>query len=168
MRSFLKSFDKASVFPQHEKGRELPLWYRVKDSELRRPAALLGHYENPTGGCDTIKPLEKAFELVYALGEEHNVLYEGLFCMNHTRGAELAETFGDAMVVLQLTTSLEQCMQSINDRRAARGVGALENKKNTEGNYRRCQRYCSTMHDAGARVIKVSRKDALDALLDLL
>jgi len=91
-----------------------------------------------------------------------------LFVMNMTRGPQLLEEQGVDFAVLQLTTPMATCIASINDRRAERGEGALENKKNTQDNYRRATNYCAAMRESGARVFKVSRDEALPKLLELL
>lgn len=130
---------------------------------------VLGKYEVPTGGCDTIHNIELIYETLKLMQESHDhVLFEGLFVMNQTRGPQLAEEFGKKLVVLQLATPLATCISSINARRSARGEGALEKKDNTQDNYRRALNYCSKMRDAGARVIKVDREAALDKVLELL
>lgn len=130
---------------------------------------VLGKYNVPTGGCDTIHDIPSIYSEIVHLAEiGTNVLYEGLFVMNQTRGPQLAERFGRNVVVLQLTTPLATCFASINARRAERGKDELATRKNTEDNYRRATNYCAKMRDSGARVFKVSRDEALPKLLELL
>jgi len=132
-------------------------------------AFVVGKYDVPTGGCDTIHDVKALYETIYNLQSTHNhVLFEGLFVMNMTRGPQLAEELGKNLVLLQLTTPLATCIASINSRRAEKGKGLLENKANTQDNYRRATNYCAKMRDAGARVIKVSREEGLGKILELL
>lgn len=130
---------------------------------------IVGAYDSPTGGCDTIRDVVQLYDLIL---EEHNkgidILYEGLFVMNHTRGPKLVEQVDGAMVVLQLTTPFATCVNSINNRRDARGEGKLVNKENTRSNFVRAENYCKKMAAAGAGVIKVRRDQGLDTLLELL
>jgi predicted kinase len=135
---------------------------------------LVGRYEEglQTCGCDTIKDVERVYTLVADMAAAGmNVVYEGLFVMNHTRGPELcwkARREGWNITVLHLTTPLDECFRSINARRAAQGEGPLENRKNTEGNFKRAQNYAYKMGLAGAKVYKVSRATALDRLMEAL
>jgi len=130
---------------------------------------VLGKYDVPTGGCDTIHDIASIYARIEdAVGNHDHVLYEGLFVMNQTRGPQLAEKYGKEMALLQLTTPLATCFASINARRAERGDGELANHKNTQDNYRRATNYCAKMRDSGARVFRVSRDEALPKLLELL
>lgn len=151
-------------------GRSSPLSYLYPTKEqLGRDTLIMGAYETPTGGCDTINDVSQIFARVKAYHDKRcHVLFEGLFCMNQTRGPQLAEEVGKDYHILQLTTPLAQCMASINERRAERGAGELANKKNTEDNYRRATNFCLRMRDAGARVHRVSRDEALDKIWELL
>lgn len=160
------------VVEEFVEGRVAPIGYLV---QLKRPVQstcaiyVIGGYEVPTGGCDTIHNIAKIFSSIekqYALGR--HVLYEGLFVMNQIRGSQLAAEVGENLCVLQLTTPLATCFASINERRAERGEGKLETKNNTVDNYRRATNYCAKMRDSGARVFKVDRGTALPRLLNLL
>lgn len=132
---------------------------------------LVGRYQDglQTCGCDTIKDVVRVYELVdeYAkLG--FNVVYEGLFVMNHTRGPELARRHRGNTTVIRLTNSLEECKRSVNERRAAQGEGPLESWKNTEGNHKRATNYGDKMRNAGANVIYTKREVALERLMEAL
>lgn len=132
-------------------------------------AEVLGRYDVPTGGCDTISDVSKIYSLIDdALDNCGCVVFEGLFVMNQTRGPQLAARLGKDYHVLQLTTPLATCLASINERRAARGAGELANKKNTTDNYKRAQNFCARMREVGARVHRVSRDEGLDKILELL
>lgn len=163
MRSFLKLAKKVEL--EHIKGRAAPISYYLPKQDL----VILGAYDAPTGGCDTIHDIAQVFGLVRRHHEAGvHVLFEGLFCMNQTRAPQLAQEVGKNYVVLQLTTPLATCLASINARRAERGEEALETKKNTIDNYKRAENFCYRMRDAGARVIKVDREEALAKIQELL
>jgi hypothetical protein len=180
MRSFMKWAEEEGI-PKEvnyiadsvaEKGkRGSPIGYKfgTKPKPFAHNVFVVGAYESPTGGCDTIKSISQVFAVVEGHHKQGvHVLFEGLFCMNQTRGPALAAELGKKLVVLQLTTPLATCIASINSRRADRGEGELANKKNTTDNYNRCTNYCNQMRNAGARVIRVSRDEALDKILELL
>lgn len=169
MRSFLAySKDEASVEEVFIPGREVPIGYLIEPQDVS-PIFVPGSYKTPTGGCDTIRDIQQVYALVekYVAMKRH-VVFEGLFCMNQTRGPQLAAEHGKKYVVLQLSTTLATCLASINSRRAERGEGELANKKNTTDNYKRAENFCARMREAGARVIRVTRDDGLEKMLEVL
>jgi hypothetical protein len=138
---------------------------------------VVGAYEAPTGGCDTIKVLEEAFELAqvkHAAG--HHVLFEGLFAMNHTRGPVLARQVGMSNFhLVRLTTPLDLCFKRINERRAAAGQGLLEERgraenarKNISSNHTRAGNYAAKLSFLGAKVHRTESDGAPELILGLL
>lgn len=123
-----------------------------------------------TGGCDALKSLDKVYELVRrGVAEGHSVLFEGAgHTMNQTRGPALLYELGVPFAVVLLTTTLGTCLDGIAARRAERGVGPLEDDYNVRNNYGRAQNYAVRMRDAGARVVRTSRGEAPDRILELL
>lgn len=154
--------------PVYVEGRGAPMGYDIPLGKDRWPIHLVGYYGDAgTGGCDTIRDVVSVFSWIEEQSEAAYVLYEGLFVMNMTRGPQLAVAMieqGLDFYVLRLTTPLTTCFASINSRRAQRGEGALQNKKNTENNYIRAKNYCVKMRDVGATVIPVEREEALEVL----
>lgn len=129
---------------------------------------VVGSYEAPTGGCDTIKDAEQNYKLVRDVHwTGRHVLYEGLFVMNHTRGLALARDVGSHLVTIQLTTPLEECFAHIASRRAEQGKTEPVARKNTEGNFTRCLNYCSKMRQAGHQVIKASSTEAPEIIYEI-
>jgi hypothetical protein len=169
VRGFLKLAEKRGKVEPVTSPNDRVVGYRVR-LHRRPPIYVLGVYESPTGGCDaSFKRVEEVFEVVrarHAAGED--VRYEGLFVMNHTRGPELATEVGENLIILQLPPPLATCLKSVDARRAERGAGPLQQKHNTEGNHVRARNYCVKMRGAGATVLRVSREEALDQLLELL
>ena len=52
--------------PHHVDGRKQPLYYRMEHPAGGQPLRVLGHYESPTGGCDTIS---NGLNYIYELAE---------------------------------------------------------------------------------------------------
>jgi hypothetical protein len=170
IRSFLDIVRKrGSIHPCYLSGRTLPIGYDIALTENDR-IHLIGAYSDvTTAGCDTIRDVATVFDIIRTYHQKKfDVIYEGLFVMNHTRGPQLAEELGEDMVVLQLTTPYTECVSSINKRREERGEDKLFDKKHTHGNWVRAENYCMKMKAMGARVIPVSREKALAKLMELL
>lgn len=170
MRAFFRwAEERGELARVRVSGSARTIGYNIKLKGFQRPIHIVGAYESPTGGCDTIRDVAYVFERVLNKWcEGYQVLYEGLFVMNMTRGPQLVEAVEGDLTVLKLTTPLSVCFSSINSRRAERGEGKLLTKQNTEGNYVRAENYCSKMAGAGARVVRVSRDQALDSLIQLV
>lgn len=172
VRSFLE-WVRASggnqIEKEHVVGRTAPVGYNITLKGFKRPVHLMGSYEAPTGGCDTIKDVVKVFDLIQARydASEH-VIFEGLFVMNMVRGPILAEELYHDLVILQLTTPLAACFSAIDARRAEKGARKLYTKDNTINNFTRAENYCKKMRGAGAKVIQVKREDALELLISVL
>lgn len=168
MRAFLKRLrGKGPVEEVFQEGSERILGYLAKPLASGASLFIPGAYTVPTGGCDTLKNVEEVYGLIeknLALG--HVVVFEGLFCMNQTRGPRLVERLGSRYLVLQLTTPLSVCIDAINDRRAARGAGVLKSSLNTADNYKRSINFYARMRDSGAQVKRITRGDGLGVLME--
>lgn len=155
--------------PVTVEGRKTPIGYDLAlpgGSRVR----VLGAYEAPTGGCDTIKDAVLNYRLVT---EWHrtglHVVYEGLFVMNHTRGLALARDVGvENVTVILLATTLDQCKAGVNARRAVEGKPPLQKWDNTEGNHTRARNYATKMQRTGVRVLTLERDLVLPRILELL
>lgn len=148
-------------------GRRAPIGYDLTLGDTR--VHLIGAYESPTGGCDTIHDVERIFNIAHSKWANGvNVLYEGLFCMNMTRGPLLVKQCPGAVHVIKLMTDLETCFEGIKQRRLERGVTEPVSRKNTEGNYKRAANYTHKMKEAGAKLHRVSREEAVPLIMSLL
>lgn len=153
-------------------GRSRPLGLTFWLPETEKPVFIVGDYEEglQTCGCDTIKDVN----MVYRVVQEHHeagehVVYEGLFVMNHTRGPELVQAVGRGNVtVIRLLTPLAECKASVNARRAVQGKQPMQKWENTEGNYVRARNFAYKMEGWGAVLKKVTRDEAMPALLGAL
>lgn len=117
---------------EHAPGRRRPLYYRSLEPGMR-PAVLLGHYETPCGGCDSIGSARAVYELTRQVLAERpaaTVLQEGLLLSEDCKWtAALAADF--PVLVLFLTTPVETCLAQIRARRAAAGRTEPLNEHNT-------------------------------------
>lgn len=157
------------ALPVTSGARAQPWGYDLQLPGVGPATHLIGAYVVPTGGCDTIRDVNKVFEIVeqqFALGK--HVVYEGAIVMNMLRGVGLVEKYPGRVHVLLLTTPLADCVKAINGRRAEQGEAPIANRTNVEGNWKRSYTYAGKMRGAGAQVINVTREQALPKLLELL
>lgn len=123
------------VIPHHVEGRKQPLWYDCRLPDEDKPSLrVLGHYETPCGGCDTISknasdPEEKAMAYIHRLIREAddaglNVLYEGVILTTILGELPQMHDEGRPIVVVNLTSDLETCLVGISERRLAKGEGS--------------------------------------------
>lgn len=171
-------------------GRKRPLCYRLwrgtqfyaqdpfqgqNTPPPQRPPDLvvLGHYDTACGGCDTIPTTQAAFDM--AVEAHHllgcHVLYEGLLLsadVKHT--LELAGDVGpENLLVVELSTTLEECLASVNKRRAARDDTLPPvNPKNTESKWKGVRSSSQKLRDAGLAVETLDRDAALARVLEVL
>lgn len=151
----------------HQQGRRQPIYYRLPHPFAGSDLYVLGHYETPCGGCDTIQKLDAVYEYVENLSWFGDVLYEGLLVSaEYNRAAELAQHRD--LTVFELSTPLEACLANVNARRQARGKEEPVNPKNTESKHRGVARTCERLREAGAEVHFVSSGDALRMCRELL
>lgn len=170
VREFLKwAEDRGVVKSMYYGTAKQPTGYDVILKKRARTLHVVGPYEKAdTAGCDILRNVDEAYHLIQdAHDAGKDVLFEGLFMMNMTRGPQLVELYGD-VVVLQLDVPLAVCLASINGRRERRGEGKLLNKDNTKGNFVRANNYSDKMRGAGALVWRVKRERALEQLLAVL
>lgn len=170
IRRLLAYANEPEVETVYEEGRRAPLGYVLHLPEVGREVFLVGAYEVGTGGCDTIKDVEKVYSLIEAQHDlGRHVVYEGLFVMNMTRGPVMIQRVGkENVAVIRLSTELPECKRSVNERRAVQGKEPMTEWKNTEGNYVRARNFSYKMRDWGAAYKLVTRDEALPTLLELL
>jgi len=107
-------------------GRKQPLFHRFGGPNHARRLRVLGHYNSPTGGADTISA---GLNFIYQLAEEgheagENVLFEGLLVSSDCNRFAAMWRRGLPVLLITLDTPLAECYASINARRFARaGAG---------------------------------------------
>lgn len=101
--------------------RKQPLGYTLNRgtvSKTGRGLAVVGHYETPCGGCDTITSMDRIFDLVrisHTAG--YDVLFEGLLISAEVNRMAQLHLDGLPTHVVLLDVPLEECLRSVNERR---------------------------------------------------
>lgn len=117
--------------PQYTKGRKRPIGY-ICERPDGPPLYVVGHYEQPCGGCDTIIGLEAIYEEVFFAVKdlEMDTIFEGLIvCSDVVRCISLKEH--SRLLVIELDTPLDECIQNLQDRRYIRGDNRPVNPRHT-------------------------------------
>lgn len=176
MRSVMDQFP--SREPIHVAGRKRPLYYKLW---AEQPGAddpepdlvVLGHYDTACGGCDTIPTTDMTYDLVleahYMLGA--HVLYEGLLISSDAqRTIDLMRNVGNQqLLVVELATTLEECLASVNQRRAARDPDLPPvDPKNTTAKWKGVQSSGAKLREAGVPYEVLDRDAALARVLEVL
>jgi len=139
-----------------------------------RSIFLAGRYDESldSGGCDCVKDVAFWYGMVWEMAKVHDVVFEGLFVMNHTRGLDLTNRCVQQKIpfhVIHLTTSLAVCKLSINERRARRGQEPFTRSwGNVEGNIVRARNFAYKVKQLGATVHNLDRAAAAQRLMELL
>lgn len=118
-----------------QEGRKRPLLYLFEQHKV----VVLGHYDKPCGGCDSIPDVDHVFDLVRHYHRRgYTVLFEGLLIAADVKHiTALNQEFPGAVRVVALNTPLDVCISSINARRAARDATLPPVKTaNTESKYK--------------------------------
>lgn len=148
--------------PVRIEDRKQPYGYTLEwdSTALRKPLYVVGHYETPCGGGDTITNVSAVFESVRERATEgYDVLFEGIISQDDTtRTIELHRSF--PLLVIFLNTPLAECLKGIQLRRDERGDERTLNPKNTESRMKRCQSHYSKLRDAGVECLKLDREAA--------
>lgn len=122
------------------KGRKQPIGYilpRGLEQKPGKPLIVIGHYESPCGGCDTLKTYDDVFQAVRGAHENgYDVLFEGLLLTTET--ARLIELAGQyPMLIIGLDVPVDLCLESVNMRRRAKKPDAEPvNPKGTQSKHR--------------------------------
>jgi len=112
--------------PVYVEGRKKPQWYISDEFPW---LTVLGHYESPCGGCDTIGSSRAVHDLIRSLPDSVEViLCEGLLL---SEDVKWSSTFGDRLVAYFLSTPTETCLSQIKARRLSVGNEKELNPNNT-------------------------------------
>lgn len=171
VRSILELFPKDKVKPVMRVGRKRPIAYRCKGNP---DLAIIGHYETKCGGCDTISIPGQSYPMIFELirrnaEEGRNVLFEGLLISGDVKWSSKLNDLN--FLIIELTTPLVDCLESINDRRKIR----LEEKytpvnpENTSAKYELIKRGSDKLNkEHGIPVERLNRADAMARVMELL
>lgn len=155
-----------NLSPLSAPGRRRPVGYL-----LDKPGSNLfvpGHYEIACGGCDTLKTLDQVYELINEYHPSGDfTLYEGIMVNDDvTRAVELSKRF--PLIVISLTTPLDECFRSIRERRESKGNMQEVNPKSTTNRYKGIKRRLERLRNAGIQVEEMDREKAFERIKELL
>lgn len=144
----------SDCIPQFRDGRKRPVSLLYVGALNGRSLFVLGHYDIPCGGADTIAEREYAFGLLQeARDAGYDVLWEGVVYSDEVpRTVQLCK--GHEAEVIWLRTPIELCIERIKQRRSERGNEKPLNEKNTRQRQKRIENAVARIKDAG---IPVSR-----------
>ena len=125
---------------------------------------IVGRYETPTGGCDTIKTVGEAFNRVGALLKFGDVLFEGIMITSlTTRVIEFGRKHN--LVLFVLDTPRDKCIARVESRRRARGNNEPLNPKNLDSKFRAALSSRKTFEAEGMDVRTLHYKKAVKTIL---
>lgn len=159
--------------PIHVQGRKQPLLMllRTQSPELA-DIAVLGHYNTPCGGCDTISKnmRDYVYELIREYhGKGHHVLYEGLLLTEEVNRAIKLHEDGLPFRVLHIDIPSDECVASVNERRRAKKPDAEDvNPKNTLIKHHGTINAMQKLRKAGVPCFAGSREACYVEVLELL
>lgn len=141
--------------PVFAPGRRRPLYYR---SEAAGAAvAVLGHYETPCGGCDTVGSAAAVYELVLGVRPlVAAVLCEGLLLSEDVKWSSRL----DGLVIYFLNTPPARCLDHVRARRRAAGDTRPLDPANTENRVRTIERARVRLAAAGVECRRCSAPQA--------
>jgi hypothetical protein len=135
------------------------------------PVTIMGRYGNACGGCDTIGgwpggPDDICNKITSEAARGQNVLWEGIAVSSYGQKRLLA--MGPALTVIQLDTSLEECVKSIYARRAAKGNAKPLDLYHTERKHKALFTTTRSNAAVGIATETHSRATALPRVMELL
>lgn len=152
------------------KKRKAPLFYLCRFPD-HPDVAVLGSYGADCGGCDTLPNYYFIMELIKERYREgSHVLFEGLLLSHDKKQVTaLHEWLGKKdFTVMELTESLDTCIQSVSDRRMRKGDSPQFNTANTIRRHAEVIRASTILEERGIPVQRVSRAECVPAILELL
>lgn len=156
--------------PHFVEGRKKPLYYTFKHPLGGVPLAVVGSYETVCGGCDTITDSQLVFDLVDSLfNQGFNVLYESLLLTADVGRTQFHfEQMGWPLTIIMLDLPEQLCIDSVNQRRRARGQMEPVNPRNLLAKCGSVRSSCKTLAKAGVPVVATDRDGAFAAIAEIL
>lgn len=166
MRHIMETVDWSAEYVE---GRKKPAYYVSMGYDGCPPTAVLGHYENVCGGCDTFKNYD---QLLHAARLGHRdrlfVLMEGLMISDDVRQTvELHNTLAEVRCYF-LVTPLDVCIANVKKRRAGRGQGPAFNEEKLRNRAAQIERTIPRLREAGIPCRHVSCDQAVRLVTGLL
>lgn len=146
--------------------RKQPFYYTKEPVGDRRGIAILGHYESATGGCDTISGNDIPFQLIRELHDQYDVFFEGLLMAAEQHRTAKLHHDGYDVRLFYFNTTLQECLDGVNARRAARGNTTPVNPETTASRHRTLRLHPPRFQAMGVRVTLGGRGDAMRWLME--
>lgn len=153
-----------TVTPVFVTGRKRPSGYVCTRAD-GRSLSVVGHYETPCGGGDTVPSLDAVYCQVHeAVSRDQDVIYEGLIIQSDTRRCiELALAGRTEVLAIIMDVPLDVCLASIAERRAARGDVRALNPRNTISKMKSLDSQERKLRAGGVEVLRCGREAAFEA-----
>lgn len=167
VRRFMETAEWTSEFRD---GRKNPYLYWTRDIPPGK-VVVLGHYNSPCGGGDTIGSAAAIYDAIKEVIEGNGpipIVVEGLLLSEDSKWAKVLKEEGNEVVCLFLTTPLDQCLSQIEGRRKAVGNEKPVNPKNTANRVGTIERARAKLTTAGVRCIRCSANQAPALISKLL
>lgn len=146
-------------------GRKKPLYYYSMGDWPN--TVILGHYESPCGGCDTIGAAPSIYDLIKEVQVDRPnsiVLCEGLILSEDSRWfSQLPD-----LRVFFLTTPLKTCLNQIQKRRAQVGNHNVLKPENTANRVSTIERSRLKLMELGVKCRRCPAKQCPDLILELI
>jgi hypothetical protein len=140
-----------------QKGRRQPVGY------ISKRLFIPGHYEIWMGGIDTFKTLEEPYKWIRTCaGKGINVVFEGKCQVRDVDALLRLKKFG--LTIIHLDVPCKDCIKGVRKR-----VSATDIKKgNIERSWRKAERDCKELQQAGVQVFRLKREAAIKKIMELL
>lgn len=162
---------KGAKNPVRVEKRKQPLGYTLyREPNDGPPLAIIGHYESPCGGCDTITKQDYIYELIrQAHDRGADVMYEGLLLSAEFHRAYALHTDGIPYLVIGLDVELSVCLDSVNQRRWTKDpTKPPVNPKTTTAKFKGVQNTMKKLQDHGVDARWASRGHAYQIIRETL
>lgn len=149
--------------------RKSPLWYDCEHPNNGKPLRVLGSYESPAGGCDTICGRGTLDFVDNLIRRGHDagfdVLYEGLIVASDCTRLPQTVALGYPVLVLYIDLDIEACLQAVRDRRLAKGNDKELKEKPTRDKHAVLIRNRERIAAAGIPTALLTREASLARIL---
>lgn len=152
--------------PKYVTGRKRPLYY--DGLSLKGTIAVLGHYEIPCGGCDTIGSVPQVFDVLDKLSPYQFVLCEGLLLSEDVKWVLAFREKGFDFKIVFLTTTEAQCLDRVRRRQQDKGREPADPERVRRKLTRRIEtieRARLRLVDAGVSCFRMPQSQAVSTIL---
>lgn len=166
--------------PQFILGRKQPISYILYREHIDdgAPLFVVGHYEQPTGGADSVSQgMDYIYKMINdALDLRYDCIFEGLVVASDvTRCVSLKDRA--QLMVIELNTPIEICLEGIRARRIARAAAKSAKKgieilpkevdpKNTVAKMKQLKPQRIRFKNAGVDFRYIDREEAMKSTLE--